>query len=159
VPTSRILARLLLERFDDTPTTEELLIPGGADLISATTAVQMCVVPFPLIIRSAAIVCNSSVAVDDANYWLVQVRWHRHPTINQSLVNKTTRATDGGTSITHAGEAFTAKKAWTFHHEQWNMSESFAVRRVDDVLDVGFTKVGSPGNLANVAITLRYEPR
>lgn len=152
----------VLERFDksafapadETPSVEELVAPVHLPVEAIdssdpkTLFYPLLAAPFPLVIRQVSLVTlRPGVSTSDTDYWTVDIRRVEDGTDFSTFATKTTEAT--------GGEEIEQYVPWTYDAVTFGSAAEIAA---GDVVYIRFTASGSPDNIRDPLVTLRYEP-
>lgn len=145
---------------EDAFTTVSLQTSSGAWSNTADVSAPIFAAPYPMLVRSLALVTWSggAISTSDTAYWRAVLR--KAPAGGGAAVDiayKTTRVTaSGGTPNYPAGSTWTPRIAWTFDTAQFGAA---AALNAGDILYLATLPVGTPGAIAGAIIaTIGYQP-
>jgi hypothetical protein len=127
---------------------EDLTASIWVGTIAASQTVHLWTAPFGASVESLSVVCQSVVARSDANAWTVRLRRHLGDGTYRTIAVKDTTLSGS------PSEAIASTKDWNFD----------AIPFVDNLLAKGqtvsvqFSRTGTPADLIQVALTVRYRP-
>lgn len=127
---------------------EELERATQLGTINATATRRLGPVNLDQRIGGLTLATSAAVAASDTNYWTISLQRLRAGQNPLTIATRTTKAT--------AGEAFTADQGWNFDAMPW--LETARYLRKGDVMALAFTKTGTPADLIDVTVAVRYEP-